>query len=192
MGRTQAFDTEAVVRSARTLFWERGYEDASLSDLEQATGLNRSSIYHAFGSKRGLFDAALSSYLAEIIRPRLRPLNAPTVLPDALVDYFEGLRQALSQRGTPSADNGCLLLNASGAPISHDETVAEIISGYRNELGASLLRGVVASRGLLDDAEQQQLAILLSSLVIAAMTLSRVDSQASLATLDAALLLLAD
>ncbi|MDD0859753.1 TetR/AcrR family transcriptional regulator [Arthrobacter alpinus] len=49
-----------------------------LPDLERATGLSRSSIYHAFGSKRGLFDAAVASYLSEIIRPRLQPLDSPT------------------------------------------------------------------------------------------------------------------
>ena len=73
MGRTQTFDTTEVVRSARRVFWEHCFENASIVELEQATGLNRSSIYYAFGSKRGLFDAAVESYLDEIIRPRLQP-----------------------------------------------------------------------------------------------------------------------
>ena len=59
MGRPQTFETDEVVRAARGVFWRDGYESASLPDLEQATGLSRSSIYHAFGSKRGLFDAAV-------------------------------------------------------------------------------------------------------------------------------------
>ncbi|GAB3998060.1 hypothetical protein GCM10029992_22820 [Glycomyces albus] len=52
MGRVQTFDTAEVVRAARTVFWQHGYEDASIPALEAATGLRRSSIYHAFGSKR--------------------------------------------------------------------------------------------------------------------------------------------
>ncbi|SEF02129.1 DNA-binding transcriptional regulator, AcrR family [Arthrobacter alpinus] len=190
MGRTQAFDTQEVIRSARTVFWEHGYEDASLPDLERATGLSRSSIYHAFGSKRGLFDAALTSYLGEVIRPRLLPLNTADVAPDAIVKYFTGLKEALAQRGTLSADNGCLLLNVAGAPISNEEAVSRTIAGYRQELRTSLLRGVAAHRTELDLAAQEQLATVLSSLVIAAMTLARVDNPQALATLDTALILL--
>ncbi|ALV46283.1 TetR family transcriptional regulator [Arthrobacter alpinus] len=190
MGRTQAFDTQEVIRSARTVFWEHGYEDASLPDLERATGLSRSSIYHAFGSKRGLFDAALTSYLGEVIRPRLLPLNATDVAPDAIMEYFTGLKEALAQRGTLSADNGCLLLNVAGAPISNEEAVSRTIAGYRQELRGSLLRGVAAHRTELDMAAQEQLATVLSSLVIAAMTLARVDNPQALITLDTALILL--
>lgn len=190
MGRTQAFDTQEVIRSARTVFWEHGYEDASLPDLERATGLSRSSIYHAFGSKRGLFDAALTSYLGEVIRPRLLPLNTPEVAPDAIVEYFTGLRDALARRGTLPADNGCLLLNVAGAPISNEEAVSSTIAGYRQELRASLLRGIEAHRPGADVAAQEQLATVLSSLVIAAMTLARIDNPQALTTLDTALILL--
>ncbi|MFC8303684.1 TetR/AcrR family transcriptional regulator [Specibacter sp. NPDC057265] len=190
MGRVQSFETQDVIRAARTVFWEHGYEDASLPDLERATGLSRSSIYHAFGSKRGLFDAALSSYLGEVIRPRLLPLNAPAVAPEAIVEYFTGLRAALARRGTLSAENGCLLLNVAGAPISNEAAVGAVIATYRQELGEALLRGITAHRSELDVAGAQQLALILSSLVIAAMTLARVDNPQSLATLDAALILL--
>ena len=75
MGRNRTFDTQEAVRAARSVFWSNGFGGASLPDLEQATGLNRSSLYHAFGSKRGLFDAAVDSYLEEVIRPRLRILT---------------------------------------------------------------------------------------------------------------------
>ena len=54
MARTQGFERDAVVRAARTVFWRRGFEDTAVPDLEEATGLSRSSIYNAFGSKRGL------------------------------------------------------------------------------------------------------------------------------------------
>lgn len=190
MGRTQAFDTDEAVRLARAVFWERGYEESSLPDLERATGLSRSSIYHAFGNKRGLFDAALASYLAEIIRPRLQPLNASTVAPQAITDYFTGLRAALAQPNSLQSHNGCLLLNSAGAPISNEEAVGRAIAGYRDELAGSLRRGVSAHRPGIDDAARDQLATVLSSLVVAAMTLSRIDNAQALATLDTALQLL--
>lgn len=190
MGRVQTFDTDEAVRSARSVFWERGYEDASLPDLERATGLSRSSIYHAFGNKRGLFDAAVASYLSEIVRPRLSPLTCATVAPDAIIDYFTGLREALSQPGSLQAHSGCLLLNAAGAPISHDAAVSQTIAGYRDELKSALGRGAAALRPAMNENDRLQLATVLSSLVVAAMTLSRIDNEQSLATLDTALQLL--
>lgn len=192
MGRTQAFDTDEAVRSARAVFWERGYEEASLPDLERATGLSRSSIYHAFGSKRGLFDAAIQSYLAEIIEPRLRALNSPSLGPDTIVEYFLGLRTALAQTASLPSGHGCLLLNTAGAPIAADAAVSEAIAGYRQELHDSLALGIAARRPGIDDGARLQLATVLCSLVIAAMTLARIDNAQALATLDTALALLQD
>jgi len=54
-GRPKGYDRRAVLVVARDLFWEKGYEATSISDLERHTGLNRSSLYQEFGSKRDLF-----------------------------------------------------------------------------------------------------------------------------------------
>lgn len=144
MGRPQTFETADAVRAARAVFWRDGYEVASLPDLEAATGLSRSSIYHAFGSKRGLFDAALSSYLDEVVRPRLRPLTAAQVEPEAMATYLTGLRAALAQPGSLPSTSGCLLINAAGAPVGRDDAVRDVIAGYRAELRAAFGRGVAA------------------------------------------------
>jgi len=190
MGRTQGFDTDAVVRAARTVFWQLGYESASLPDLERATGLSRSSIYHSFGSKRGLFDSAVRSYLDEIIRPRLRPLVGDAVAPDTIVEYFTGLRAALALRGSTPAECGCLLINTAGAPIANDPDVGRVISGYRHELNHALAAGVSARFPDHPLADNERLATVLTSLVVTAMTLVRIDTDQSLATIDAALHLL--
>ncbi len=75
MARKRAFDEAAVLRAARDVFWVRGYEAASLDLLQAAMGLSRSSLYVTFGSKRALFTRVLSVYLAEVINPRLAPLE---------------------------------------------------------------------------------------------------------------------
>ncbi|CAL8975949.1 hypothetical protein CELL_02183 [Cellulomonas sp. T2.31MG-18] len=144
MGRPRTFETAAAVRAARAVFWRDGYELASLPDLEAATGLSRSSIYHAFGSKRGLFDAAVSSYLDEVVRPRLRPLTAAQVGPGAMATYLTGLRAALAQPGSLPSTSGCLLINAAGAPVGRDDAVRDVIAGYRAELRSAFGRGVAA------------------------------------------------
>lgn len=191
MGRQQSFDTDAVVRAARTLFWEHGYEGASVPDLERATGLNRSSIYHAFGSKRGLFDAAVESYLDEVVRPRLRGLRADAVAPDAILTYLTGLRRALGSG--IAATHGCLLVNAAGAPIAHDAAVAETVAAYRGELRDAFARGIAARRRDSAPAgpDVETLAEACTALVLSAFAITRVDNAAALRTVDAALRLVA-
>lgn len=188
MSRAQTFDTGAVVRAARDVFWALGYDGASVPVLEDATGLRRSSIYHAFGSKRGLFDAAVASYLDEVVRPRLSPLTASTVQPEAVIHYLAELRTAFERTGSFTAANGCLLVNAAGAPISQDAAVRETVAGYRAELRAALGRGVRARFPERSDADR--IAEVCTGLVVSAFALTRVDNAAALQALDTALELL--
>lgn len=177
MGRTQTYDRADAVRAARGVFWAQGYESAPLPELERVTGLNRSSIYHAFGSKRGLFDAAVDSYLDEVVRPRLQPLTAPSVAPDALEGYLSGLRGALRSAGGPAS--GCLLVNSAVAPIGRDDAVAQVVADYRAELRAAFVRGVAARRADLDGAGRAILADACTGLVVSAFALVRVDPDAA-------------
>ena len=174
MARTQAFDTEAVVRAARTVFWTTGYEGASIPALEEATRLNRSSLYNTFGSKRGLFDAAVQSYLDEVVRPRLLPLRAERVAHDAILDYLDGLGAAFANLDSPSATNGCLLINTAGSPIARDEEVARIVSDYRSELRDAIGAGITAFADAAPTPESNRLADATTGLVVAAFALARV------------------
>ena len=140
MPRPVSFDRDAVVRAARTLFWHDGYE-ASVPDLERVTGLARSSIYNTFGSKRALFDEAVQSYLDEVIRPRLRPLESETVAPGAIVDYLTGLRAAFQHPDSMTASSGCLLINSAGTAIARDPHVARVIADAHHA-SVDVLRGL--------------------------------------------------
>lgn len=62
MARPREFDIDAALESATRVFWNKGFEQASLDDLCEATGLNRSSLYAAFGAKRNLYLRALARY----------------------------------------------------------------------------------------------------------------------------------
>ena len=61
-GRPRAFDTERALDRAVEVFWRKGYQGASLSDLTAAMGINRPSLYSAFGDKEALFHKALARY----------------------------------------------------------------------------------------------------------------------------------
>lgn len=191
MGRTQAYDRGEVVRAARGVFWEQGFDGAPLPELERVTGLNRSSIYHAFGSKRGLFDAAVQSYLDEIVRPRLAPLTGSAVAPAAIEDYLRGLRDALGRSRSLPGSSGCLLVNSAAAPIGRDDAVAQVVSDYRAELRAAFGRGVVARRPDLSAGDAATLADACTGLVISAFALVRVDTAGAVDAIGTAIALVA-
>lgn len=59
------------------VFWEKGYPETSLSDLERATGLGRQSLYGAFGDKRELFAKAVERYFTRVLEPIVDLLDEP-------------------------------------------------------------------------------------------------------------------
>ena len=61
-GRPRSFDRAAALRQAMAVFWQRGYEGTSLGDLTAAMGINRPSLYAAFGCKEALFHEAVALY----------------------------------------------------------------------------------------------------------------------------------
>jgi AcrR family transcriptional regulator len=77
-GRPREFDIEEALAAALRVFWEKGYEGASLTDLTDAMGITRPSLYAAFGNKEALFKRALDLYEAEKLAYVRRSLDAPT------------------------------------------------------------------------------------------------------------------
>jgi AcrR family transcriptional regulator len=63
-GRPRSYDPEAALKSVTDAFWKTGYSGTSLDDLSAATGMNRPSLYAAFGDKRDLYLKALARYWA--------------------------------------------------------------------------------------------------------------------------------
>src|SRR6202521_2375322 len=63
LGRPRSFDIDGALDRALQVFWRKGYEGTSLSDLTKAVGVNRPSLYAAFGDKEALFRKALHRYL---------------------------------------------------------------------------------------------------------------------------------
>ncbi|MGW8959116.1 TetR/AcrR family transcriptional regulator [Paenibacillus sp. NPDC055715] len=118
MGRIREFDEEKVLDAAMQLFWEKGYEATSLSDLTSRMGIQRPSIYSAFGGKKELFEAALRKYTmsrASLIRTRLQ--SNPSVK-EAFRTFFEGVVDEEYTKGTRI---GCFCINTMVELAPHDE-----------------------------------------------------------------------
>ncbi|NUR84214.1 MAG: helix-turn-helix transcriptional regulator, partial [Nonomuraea sp.] len=88
MARTREFDTDAAVERAMDVFWSRGYAATSIQDLVEATGVGRGSLYAAFGSKEGLYEAALLRYAARSGADRTRRLTRAAPVREVLCDLL--------------------------------------------------------------------------------------------------------
>ena len=192
MGRPQEFDTAQAVRAAREVFWAEGFQDAAMPDLEAATGLCRSSIYHAFGSKRGLFDAAVASYLDEVVRPKLQPLITDPVAPNAITDYLLSLRARVEKAQGSDGSSGCLLVNAASSTLATDPALRQIIADYRCELDAAFRSGLAARHPQKSDADLEKDSHTCAGLVIAALSIAKADAPGALSYLDIALSIVAN
>lgn len=119
-GRPREFDVETALAAALRVFWEKGYESASLTDLTEAMGITRPSLYAAFGNKEALFKQTLDLYEHEKLAYVRTALDAPTA---------RGVAQRLLE-GTiiniTSDCPGCLGVmvsvknNACSSPIQED------------------------------------------------------------------------
>jgi TetR/AcrR family transcriptional regulator, transcriptional repressor for nem operon len=173
-GRPLAFDPHNVVLAARDVFSERGPELTSIGDLEERTGLDRSSLYNTFGSKQGLFDAAMRSYLEEAIEGRLGALRKPTAGLAAIVSFFAGMAKTFRAQPQLSA-RGCLMVNAVAELGAHDPRTAlassyrdAFRSAFRTALGQAAARGEVADGLKRVDAHAKLLASMTMGLFVTA------------------------
>ena len=142
-GRPREFEPEQAVQDALETFWARGYHDVSVSDLETATGVVRTSLYNTFTNKRGLFDASLDAYLSTLSDEIARLLTSAT---GGLSDIHAFLDQIESWHlsGTP----GCFMINSM---IEFADVDAEItkrgrvyLDHLRSGFSAALQRAATA------------------------------------------------
>ncbi len=118
MGRPREFDTEEALGKAMRVFWEKGYEGTSMADLTAAMGINRPSLYAAFGNKESLFRKALERYGRGPGSYVAAALAAPTARGAA----EKLLAGAVSVLGDPANPGGCLTIQ--GALVCGDEAAA--------------------------------------------------------------------
>jgi TetR/AcrR family transcriptional repressor of nem operon len=126
MGRPRGFDEEEVVRTAVTIFARRPYDAVSVDELVSQLGVHRNSLYKTFGSKRGLYLAALRWYLRHQLQPLLGQITAAGTVADAV-------RRALDA----DAELDLLLMaTLEQAPV--DPEVAQAVSGAWHDLDRAI------------------------------------------------------
>ncbi|MBU2537963.1 MAG: TetR/AcrR family transcriptional regulator [Proteobacteria bacterium] len=131
MARTKKFDENQALEAALHLFWEKGYASTSLQDLEKGTGLNRASIYNAFGNKRSLFKKCLALYLSRV-RSMLEGITgAAASSREAVKNWLAFVIDFQFNQETPG---GCLVILSALERHQHDRETKEMVAGlFRHE-----------------------------------------------------------
>jgi AcrR family transcriptional regulator len=164
MGRPRGFCEEAALEAAMRVFWEKGYEGATLSDLTEAMGINRSSMYTTFGDKEALFRLAIARYAegpAAYVRKALREPTARAVV-EALL---QGALELLTDSSHP---RGCLSVQGALACGSAAEQAKQAMIEWRKHGEADIQRRLQQARkegDLAKDVNPGDLARYVSTLL---------------------------
>lgn len=133
-GRPRAFDMEKALDRALRVFWHKGYEGASLSDLTQAMEINRPSLYAAFGDKEALFRTALDRYAEGPAAYLDKALNEPTAR--AVIKGM--LYGAIDLLTDPRNPRGCLAVQGALACGTAAESIRRELVSRRAAREAAL------------------------------------------------------
>jgi len=151
MARPREFDEDQVIEALMKVFWEKGYEAASMQDLVAATGLLKGSLYGAFGDKQALYLTALRHYDRTRIQAGIDMLNSDDAsagqkvsrLFDSVIDSVEAGVFA----------GGCLLCNASVEMAAIDRSVGSEVKRTIRRLQVALVAALAPSGVIADEAE---------------------------------------
>lgn len=141
-GRPRSFDRDAALDCAMHIFWERGFENTSLSDLTTAMGLNPPSLYAAFGSKEALFVEAVERY-SRASGDIWSGLESQPTAADAVAHILIKSAEAFSSEDVPP---GCMIVLGGLQKTENNAAMAEKLCDMRRSNMEQL-------KGRLEDAK---------------------------------------
>lgn len=134
-GRRRQFDIDEALDRAMEVFWRRGYEGATLQELTAAMGINRPSLYAAFGNKEQLFRRALERYRNGPVSFVVEALSEPTAR-RTVEAIFRGTIRLLADRTHPP---GCMVVQGALACGEDAEPVRRELA-MRREAAVEAIR----------------------------------------------------
>jgi AcrR family transcriptional regulator len=144
-GRPRAYDPETALAQAAEVFWKKGYDGTSLDDLAAATGMNRPSLYAAFGDKRALYLTTLQRYRDEARRMSLSLLEDKPALRVYLARFYKAALDLYTRGGA----RGCYTIGTAATQAVTDPSVRAFVAESARGTDAFLARliGEAQARG---------------------------------------------
>jgi AcrR family transcriptional regulator len=142
-GRPRQFDEDEALDRARDVFWRHGFQSASLSNLIDAMGINKPSMYATFGDKQALYLKALKHYAEHELAERARILDEE---PDGRTAVAGFLRAMAALLTDPSRPGGCFVINGTAdvgcpmTPTAVEHALQNVLQGSEAKLRERLLR----------------------------------------------------
>ncbi|MFC4911994.1 TetR/AcrR family transcriptional regulator [Actinomadura gamaensis] len=159
-GRPRSFDADAALDRALEVFWRHGYEGTTLTDLTTAMGINKPSVYAAFGNKEELFAKVMARYLDGPGAYVAQALDAPTGR-EVIERLIRGAVDMTAGDGTP---HGCLCVNSVHAGGPDADAVRKDAIAVRENSEAALRRRLEEATDLPSDYDPAALAALVHTI----------------------------
>jgi AcrR family transcriptional regulator len=162
-GRPKTFDETEALEAAMGVFWEHGYEAASMAHLVEAMGIGRQSLYDTFGDKRGLYVHALTHYGESAVAKTIALLEQPGEPLDRLRAVLDRWSAAQSSPGC----KGCFLANTLADLDRDDAEVASLVDALQHKLTSAFERVIEEARekgSLAPGVDSSGLAALLTTI----------------------------
>jgi AcrR family transcriptional regulator len=156
MGRPREFDLDQALENALHVFWEKGYEGASMADLTEAMGITKPSLYAAFGNKEDLFRKALDSYVDGPAGYAKRALQQPTAR--SVVEHL--LYGEVDAVTDPECPAGCLSINGALTGGDAAESIKQELIARRAKFESDLRERFEQARSDGDLPEHADAAVL--------------------------------
>lgn len=132
IGRPREFDPERALADITTVFWERGFDGASMSELVAACGVQKASLYGAFGDKRSVYLRALEEYIEQLLESAAGALG-----PGHAHDRFSRMFRNAVTRAATGDRRGCFLCCAASDQADLDAEIGDVV-----RIGLKRLEGV--------------------------------------------------
>lgn len=185
MTRPRLWQEERVLAAAMDVFHAKGFEATSLRDVERVTGLHTGSLYQAYGSKAGVFEAVLGAYNERVVAARIERHLASA--PDAVAGLVAFFVSTYEDRPVP--DPGCLVTNSAIEAPHLSEAARGVVavgldaihSAFIDVLARASAEACGLNDGRIEEAADQLLALYQGLLVLVRFgrpreTLSRVTA----------------
>lgn len=167
------FDLDEATDKAINVFWKKGYEGTSMSDLTEGMKINKGSLYNAFGSKKKLFDRAFLRYDRLNRQESIRQLDQVDDPVAAIEILFDGL---IEETRNDTEKKGCLLVNTALELPNHSPDIQEMVTSALGDFEAFFVRTIQRgqqSGSIPDSINADEAAKSLLALVVGLRVLAR-------------------